>query len=69
MKNVFQRTVNLDELKDKPLSDYTPEQLVAYLTTYYKGDPKGALSNYERNHEIGFVLADQTRLLLKGLKI
>ena len=67
MNNVFQRTVDIQSLKRKLLSDYTPQELAAYLTTRFKGDPKGALTNFERNHEVGSVLARQTMLLLKGL--
>ena len=67
MKNVFLRVVNVQELKDKPLADYTPSELVAYLTHAFPGDPKGALKVLRDNYEVGSVLANTTSLLLEGL--
>ena len=67
MKNVFQRAIDLEALKDKPKSDYEPGELVAYLTTAFVGDPKGALRIMKDNYEIGFVLFERTKILLEGL--
>lgn len=68
MKNIYQRNVDLSSLKGKPYGDYKPEELVAYLTTAYPGDPVGMLLQMQKNYEIGLVLAGQTKTLLEGLK-
>ena len=67
MKNVFERSIDLDSLKDKPLSDYNPSELVAYLLKAYPGDPKGALKMLIENNEVGYVLGSRTEILLEGL--
>lgn len=67
-KNVYQRSYELDRLKEKPKSDYSAEELVAFLTTAYPGDPIGALKIYMDNFEIGFVLYKKTKVLLEGLQ-
>lgn len=68
MKNVYQRSIPMEGLKDKPVSDYSPEELVAFITTAYPGDPKGALKVYMDNLEIGYVLYEKTKVLLEGLQ-
>lgn len=68
MKNVFQRAINLEELIDKPKSDYEPGELVAYVTTAFSGDPKGALRIMRDNYEIGSILFERTKILLEGLQ-
>lgn len=68
MKNVYQRSYNMECLKDKPVSDYSPEELVAFVTTAYPGDPLGALKIYIDNLEIGYVLYAKTKVLLEGLQ-
>lgn len=67
MKNLFQRVTNLEALRDVPKSDYEPGELVAYLTTAFPGDPKGALRVMKDNYEIGLILFERTRILLEGL--
>lgn len=67
MKNVFERNVDVKSLRDKPLADFSPAELVAYLYHSYPKDPIGALKCLEDNFEIGSVLGGQTRLLLEGL--
>lgn len=68
MANVFVRNYNLEELKDKPLADYEPSELVAYLTVTYPGDPQGALKILRQNYEVGFVLGETAHILLEGLQ-
>ena len=68
MKNVYQRSYNLEDLKSKPISDYSAEELVALLTTAYPGDPIGALKIHLDNLEIGYVLYNKTKVLLEGLQ-
>lgn len=68
MSNVFTRNCDISELKDKPLADYTPRELVAYLTVAYPGDPKGALKVLRDNYEVGFVLGETSLMLLEGLQ-
>lgn len=67
-KNVFERSYNVSDLKDKELSDYEPGELVAYLLKAYPGDPKGALKILRDNYEVGFVLGEETLILLEGLQ-
>ena len=68
MKNVFQRAIDPETLKDVPKSDYEPGELVSYLTTAFPGDPKGALRIMKDNYEIGLILFERTRILLEGLR-
>lgn len=67
MNNVFQRQVDIQTLKDVPVADYSPQELVAFLTTAYPYDPLGALDALREKYMIGTILADRTRLLLEGL--
>lgn len=67
MENVFTRRINLDELDGVPLSEYTPQQLVAYLCKNYPANPIGALNSMRDNFEVGFVLASQTKPILEVL--
>ena len=66
MKNVFINNVQLPE-ESVPLSDYTTEQLVAYLTSNYSGDPIGVLTNIYNNGEIGSILYQKTNLILEAM--
>lgn len=68
MANVFTRNCDITKLKDKPLADYEPSELVAYLTVTYPGDPKGALKLLRQNYEVGFVLGETALILLEGLQ-
>lgn len=68
MKNVFQRSVNIDELKGQDISDYNPSELVAFLTTAYPNDPMGALRYLRETYTVGTRLGSQTELLLEGMK-
>lgn len=68
MKNIFQRNISMDSLKGKELSDYTPSELVAFLTNAYPNDPIGALRYMRENYKVGEVLGQQTELLLEGVK-
>lgn len=68
MKNIFQRNISMDSLKGKELSDYTPSELVAFLTNAYPNDPMGALRYMRENYKVGEVLGQQTELLLEGVK-
>lgn len=68
MQNVFQRNVSMDSLKDRELSDYSPSELVAFLTTAYPNDPIGALKYMRETYTVGTVLGSQTALLLEGMK-
>ena len=68
MKNVFQRVIDPETLKDVPKSDYEPGELVSYLTTAFPGDPKGALRIMKDNYEIGLILFERTKILLEGLQ-
>lgn len=67
-KNVYERVYNVEDLKDKPLSDYEPGELVAYLLKAYPGDPIGALKMLRDNYDVGFVLGESTLILLEGLQ-
>ncbi len=66
--NVFTRNYNIQDLKDVPLADYTPQELVAFVTTKYPGDARGAIKAMRDNYEIGFILWSQTNTLLGGLE-
>ena len=68
MKNIFQRNISMDSLKDKELSDYIPSELVAFLTNAYPDDPMGALRYMRETYKVGQVLGQQTELLLEGVK-
>lgn len=68
MNNAFQRTVDIDSLRDKEVAAFTPEELVAYLTIAYPYDPLGALQWMRDSYVVGTVLGEQTRLLLEGLR-
>lgn len=68
MKNIFQRNISMDSLKGKELSDYTPSELVAFLTNAYPNDPMGALMYMRETYKVGEVLGQQTELLLEGVK-
>ena len=65
MKNIFQRNISMDSLKDKELSDYTPSELVAFLTNAYPDDP---IRYMRETYKVGQVLGKQTELLLEGVK-
>ena len=67
-KNIFQRVVNLDSIKDRDIAGYTPSELVAFLTTAYPNDPIGALRYMTESYKIGSVLSSQALLLLEGLE-
>jgi hypothetical protein len=67
MKNVFQRVYNMESLKEVEVSDYSPGELVSFLTTTYPNDPKGALQYMRENYLVGMRLGEQTALLLEGL--
>lgn len=67
MRSVFERRVDITNMKDMPLSAYRPEQLCAYLLRAYPNDPIGALRLMREKLEIGSVLAQSTRLLLEGV--
>lgn len=67
-RNIYERTYNVEDLKDKPLSDYEPGELVAYLLKAYPGDPRGALKMLRENYDVGFVLGESTLILLEGLQ-
>lgn len=68
MKNIFQRVIDVNSLKGKEKSDYSPEELVAYLTTVYPDDPMGALRYMRENYTVGVMLGEQTALLLEGIR-
>lgn len=68
MNNVFQRRVDINSLKDKELSDYTPSELVAFLTTAYPHDPIGALQYMRENYVVGIRLGEQAALILEGMR-
>lgn len=68
MKNIFQRNISMDSLKGKELSDYTPSELVAFLTNAYPNDTMGALRYMRETYKVGEVLGQQTELLLEGVK-
>lgn len=68
MNNVFQRRVDVSSLKDVEVSDYTPKELVAFLTTAYPSDPIGALQYMRENYIVGIRLGEQTALILEGMR-
>lgn len=68
MQNIFQRNISMDSLKGKELSDYTPSELVAFLTNAYPNDPMGALRYMRETYKVGQVSGQQTELLLEGVK-
>jgi len=63
--NVFQRRYKLDDLKAKSFSDYTPGELVSYVTTVFPGDPIGALKSMRDTYEIGSILYGKTLTMLE----
>ncbi len=67
MSNIFQRNINVESLKDVDVSDYSPKELVAFLTTAYPNDPRGALQFMRENYRVGIRLGEQTELILEGL--
>ena len=67
MKTIFERRVSLQHLEGKPLADYQPKELCAYILKAFPNDPFGALKCMRENVEVGFVLGEQTRLLLEGV--
>lgn len=69
MGNVFQRACEGRDLDSKPVADYEPFEMAAYVTKLYPGDPIGALKIYRDNCEIGNVLYCVTKTLLEGLKV
>lgn len=66
MKSVFERIVNLDEVRDIPLSEYSPKELCAFILRTYPNDPVGAIKLMRENLEVGDILGNQTQLLLEG---
>ena len=66
MKSVFERIVNLDDVKDIPLAEYSPKELCAFILHTYPNDPVGAVKLMRENLEIGDVLGSQAQLLLEG---
>lgn len=63
--NVFVRVVDLEAIKDLPLSNYDVKQLTAYLIQNYPNDPIGALSLMVQNLEVGYVVSSRVRLILE----
>lgn len=67
MENIFQRNIDVSKLEGVDLSDYKPKELVAFLTTAYPYDPRGALQFLRENYMVGIRLGEQTELILEGL--
>ena len=67
MSNIFQRVIDVQSLHNKSLSDYKPDELVAFITTAYPYDPKGALKLMREKYMVGELLGREAELLLEGL--
>lgn len=65
--DVFIRTVDLKSLENKQTSDFTIEELVAYLLSKYPNDPLGALSIMSNNLEVGSVLSSRAKIILERI--
>lgn len=63
--NVFIKSVDLEAIKDLPLSSYDVKQLTAYVLNKYPNDPLGALSLMVQNLEVGYVVSSRTRIILE----
>lgn len=53
--------------EDKPLCDFSKEELTAHIIRNYAGDPIGVLNSLYQKMEIGFVLYSTTKTLLEGI--
>lgn len=51
----------------KPLSDYSPTELVGFVLIEYPNDPVGAVDSLLENLEIGAVLYYPTIAILEGM--
>lgn len=65
--DIFIRTVDLKSLENKQTSDFTIEELVAYLLNKYPNDPLGALSIMSNNLEVGSVLSSRAKIILERI--
>lgn len=67
MNNVFVRICDMDTYKSKNIEDYNSKELVSYLTKAFPKDPLGMLEHLIETKSVGFVVSEETKLLLRGL--
>lgn len=65
--NLYER-LDISEKAGVPLADYKPEELTAFLLQKYPAAPIEKLDALKTNIEIGHVLYNQTKMLLRGLE-
>lgn len=60
--------MDVDVLKDTPVNDMTPTELIVFLRKKYPGDSRGALQYMHEHQQIGNVLYNSVKLILEGIK-
>lgn len=65
--NLYER-IDISDKVGTPLADYKPEELTAFLVQRYPAAPFEKLDALRTNIEIGSVLYNQTKMLLRGLR-
>lgn len=64
--NLYER-IDVSSKAGIPLADYKPEELTAFLIQKYPTAPMEKLDALKTNIEIGSVLYNKTKMLLRGL--
>lgn len=64
--NLYER-LDIGNKVGVPLADFKPEELTAFLVQKYPKAPFEKLDALKANIEIGSVLYNQTKMLLRGL--